>query len=77
MLNNWAWRTLLPGIGKPYIDLGKNRLFPKWVKWNDLKWHMDDEDRTVKSTHKTDWIVTAMCAYTLTPVLCNIIIPIK
>ena len=57
MLNNWAWRTLLPGIGKPYINLGKNRLFPEWVKLNDLKWHMDDEDRTVEATHKTDWIL--------------------
>ncbi len=57
MLNNWAWRTLLPGIGKPYINLGKNRLFPKWVRWSELKWHMDDEDRIVEALHETDWML--------------------
>ena len=57
MLNNWVWRILLPGIGKPYINLGENRLFPKWVIWSELKWHMDDEDRTVKATHETDWMI--------------------
>ena len=57
MLNNWVWRILLPGIGKPYINLGKNRLFPKWIRWSELKWHMDDEDRIVEATHKTDWML--------------------
>lgn len=61
MLNNWAWVNLLQGIGKPYIDLKNTdeettRLFPSYIKPNTLKWHMDDEDRTVICTHNTNWM---------------------
>ena len=52
MLNSWVLRLLLLPTGKPYINLGENRLFPRWIKWSALKWHMDDEDRTVEATHK-------------------------
>jgi len=47
---------LLP-TGKPYINLGNKRFFPKWIRWGELKWHMDDEDRTVEATHETDWML--------------------
>ena len=57
MLNSWVLRLLLLPTGKPYINLGENRLFPRWIKWSALKWHMDDEDRTVEATHKTDWML--------------------
>jgi len=48
--------------GKPYTEISiKNnevtRFFSKKIKWEVLKWHMDDEDRTVEATHKTDWML--------------------
>ena len=33
------------------------RYFDKNVYTSDLNWHMDKEDRIVKSTHKTDWMI--------------------
>jgi len=56
-ISNWVLGPLLLLIGKPYINLGKKRLFPKWIRWSELKWHMDDEDRTVEATHETDWML--------------------
>ena len=60
MLNNWVSAILLPGIGKPYIDIKESpnvvsRLFPSYIKPNKLKWHMDDEDRLVEPLHGNDW----------------------
>ena len=56
-ISNWVLGPLLLLIGKPYINLGKKRLFPKWIRWGELKWHMDDEDRTVEAAHETDWMI--------------------
>lgn len=61
MLNNWVWGILLPGIGKPYVDIKKssntvNRFFPSYTNPQKLKWHMDDEDRTIEALHSTDWL---------------------
>jgi len=56
-ISNWVLGPLLLLIGKPYINLGKKRLFPKWIRWSELKWHMDDEDRTVEATHETNWML--------------------
>lgn len=61
MLNNWVSGTLLPDIGKSYIDIKEkdgtiSRLFPSYIKPKKLKWHMDDEDRVVEALHETDWM---------------------
>jgi hypothetical protein len=47
-------------IGKPYSDIIEadgttSRLFPASTKPEALKWHMDDEDRTVTVLGKTNW----------------------
>lgn len=60
MLNNWGWENLLQRTGKPYTDIKENkntvsRLFPSWIKPNQLKWHMDDEDRTIVAVNNTNW----------------------
>ena len=46
--------------GKPYTEFkDKNneitRLFHKGVNPQKLKWHMDDEDRTITVLSKTNW----------------------
>jgi len=46
--------------GKPYTDITESddtvsRLFPATTKLKDLKWHMDDEDRTITVLEKTNW----------------------
>jgi hypothetical protein len=51
---------LLPHIGKPYTESKEDndsviRSFPLWIKPERLKWHMDDEDRLIRPTHKTNW----------------------
>ena len=60
MLNNWGWENLPLLTGKPYTDIKENkntvsRLFPSWIKPNQLKWHMDDEDRTIVAVNNTNW----------------------
>jgi hypothetical protein len=39
---------------KPYID-SSVRTFSESVNQEDLVWHRDREDRTVKSINNTDW----------------------
>ena len=52
---------LLPPLsGKPYTDIiesdgSVSRLFPASTKPEALKWHMDDEDRTITVLNKTNW----------------------
>jgi len=52
---------LLPQLsGKPYTDIIESdstisRLFPATTKPEDLKWHMDDEDRTITVLSNTNW----------------------
>jgi hypothetical protein len=51
---------LLQLTGKPYTDIKEadgtiSRLFPASVNPNKLKWHMDDEDRTIKALGTTNW----------------------
>jgi hypothetical protein len=46
--------------GKPYTDIIESdntvsRLFPATTKSEDLKWHMDDEDRTITVLNDTTW----------------------
>jgi len=46
--------------GKPYTDIIEadgtvSRLFPTSTKPKALKWHMDDEDRTITVLGKTNW----------------------
>jgi len=60
MLNNWVWVNLRPGTGKIYkeTEIAANlykRYFPKFTHPNQLKWHMDDEDRLIKSPRLTNW----------------------
>ena len=62
MLNNWAWRILRLGTGKPYLDIKKKdntviRIFPSNINPRVLKWHMDDEDRLVVSLNKNNWLI--------------------
>jgi hypothetical protein len=56
MLSNWVLAILHLGTGNAYINIGKDRIFPSWTKINRLKWHMDDEDRTVEALHDTNWM---------------------
>ena len=51
---------LLQLSGKPYTDIiesdgSVSRLFPASTKPEALKWHMDDEDRTITVLNKTNW----------------------
>lgn len=39
------------------MDNTVSRLFSATTKPEALKWHMDDEDRIVEATHKTDWMI--------------------
>ena len=60
MLRCWAWENLLPHTGKPYTESKEDknsitRTFYSWVKPERLKWHMDDEDRTIMVLGKTNW----------------------
>ena len=60
MLSNWAWENLLLLTGKPYTDIIEadgtiSRLFSASIKPEKLKWHMDDEDRTIKVLGHTNW----------------------
>ena len=46
--------------GKPYTDIIEtdgtiSRLFSASTKPEDLKWHMDDEDRIITVLDKTNW----------------------
>ena len=46
--------------GKPYIEFndGNNevtRLFHSWVDPEKLKWHMDEEDRTITVLNNDTW----------------------
>lgn len=61
MLSNWVLEHLLQLTGKPYIEFKEDdnsvtRLFSSWTKSDKFKWHMDDEDRTIRPLHKTDWL---------------------
>ena len=44
---------------KPYIDDNKGRVsyrtFTKDVSEEELVWHRDPEDRSIKATQNTDW----------------------
>ena len=60
MLSNWVWGLLPQLTGKPYTDMIEtegtiSRLFSASVKPDDLKWHMDDEDRVITVLGKTNW----------------------
>jgi hypothetical protein len=60
MLSNWVWGLQHLLTGKPYTDIIESdgtisRLFSASTKPEDLKWHMDDEDRIVEPLHKTNW----------------------
>lgn len=60
MLSNWVWVNLRPGTGKIYkeTEIATNlykRHFPSFTHANQLKWHMDDEDRLITSPIVTDW----------------------
>ena len=52
---------LLPPLsGKPYTDIiesngSVSRLFPASTKPEALKWHMDDEDRTITVLNNDTW----------------------
>ena len=53
-------QPLLQLSGKPYTDIIEpdntvSRLFPATTKSEDLKWHMDDEDRTITILNNTTW----------------------
>ena len=59
-INNWVSEHLPQLTGKPYTDIIEadgtiSRLFSASVKPEDLKWHMDDEDRTITVLGKTNW----------------------
>jgi len=60
MLNNWVWVNLHPGTGKIYKEreISKDiyvREFPSFTHPNQLKWHMDDENRIITSQTPTSW----------------------
>lgn len=60
MLSNWVWVNLHPGTGKIYREkeIAVNlyeRYFPSFTKPNQLKWHMDDEDRLIRTLMPTNW----------------------
>lgn len=42
-------------VNTPYIDHGGFRLFSDTVHTDELLWHWDGEDRTIKPTELTDW----------------------
>ena len=59
-INNWVLQHLPQLSGKPYTDIIEadgttSRLFSALVKPEDLKWHMDDEDRIIQALHKNNW----------------------
>ena len=59
-ISSWALQPLLQLSGKPYTDIIEpdntvSRLFPATTKSEDLKWHMDDEDRTITILNNTTW----------------------
>ena len=61
IINSWVLQHLPQLSGKPYTEFKEDngsvtRLFPSWIKLEKLKWHMDDEDRTIRPLHKTDWL---------------------
>ena len=49
---------------KPYLEIlvssGSTdtviRKFSEYMDSEELKWHWDDEDRTIYAVHKTDWL---------------------
>ena len=59
-ISSWALQHLPQLSGKPYTDIIESdntvsRLFPATTKSEDLKWHMDDEDRTITVLNDTTW----------------------
>ena len=59
-ISNWVLQHLPQLSGKPYTDIIESnntvsRLFPSTTKSEDLKWHMDDEDRIITVLGKTNW----------------------
>jgi hypothetical protein len=42
-------------VVNPYIDHGEFRTFSESLNADELLWHWDDEDRTIKPTEFTDW----------------------
>ena len=59
-INSWVLQHLPQLSGKPYTDIVEadgtvSRLFSASVKPEDLKWHMDDEDRIITVLDKTNW----------------------
>ena len=60
IISSWVLQLLPPLSGKPYTDIiesdgSVSRLFPASTKPEALKWHMDDEDRTITVLNKTNW----------------------
>jgi hypothetical protein len=60
IINSWVLQHLPQLSGKPYTDIVEadgtvSRLFSASVKPEDLKWHMDDEDRIITVLDKTNW----------------------
>ena len=58
--NSWVSEHLLQLTGKPYTDIIEadgtiSRLFSASTKPEALKWHMDDEDRTIKVLDNNTW----------------------
>lgn len=59
-INSWVLGHLPQLTGKPYTNIKEadgtiSRLFSASVNPNKLKWHMDDEDRTIKVLGTTNW----------------------
>ncbi len=59
-ISNWVLGHLPQLTGKPYTDIIEadgttSRLFSASTKPEDLKWHMDDEDRVITVLGETNW----------------------
>lgn len=49
--------TKLPFLENRISEDESIRTFDKNTNENELKWHIDGEDRIVESIHKTDWMI--------------------
>ena len=59
-ISSWVLGHLPQLTGKPYADIIEadgtiSRLFSASTKPEDLKWHMDDEDRVITVLGETNW----------------------
>lgn len=60
--NIMAFNAIITGHNFPYDEQQvsentKIRTFLETVEDSELKWHTDNEDRLIKPTHKTNWMV--------------------